>query len=272
MTGTASQFGVDIAEVPALVRTAAEHRGVRIRGAHFYSISNASSEEGLSTELRGSIRAALWLRDQGLPLEVLDIGGGFAAPYARPGHPVGYPALGEALVAELDAGLDGWRDGRPQLAVESGRYLVAGAGTLLTTVLDIKESYGSRFAVLDAGINQLGGLSGLRRLLPMSAQPAEAVADPGSTPVSLAGPLCTPLDMLGRGLGLPDVTVGDVLTIPNVGAYGLTASLLGFLGHPVAAEVVVAGGRVRSASRVELRRTPLPDRDGGGHPEPPAVR
>ncbi|MEV0606088.1 type III PLP-dependent enzyme [Polymorphospora rubra] len=259
MTGTASQFGVDLADVPALLETAARCRAVTVRGAHFFPITNAATEDALVAELCGSIRTAAWLRERGLPLEVLDIGGGFAAPYARPGPPAGYPKLADALTAELDERVAGWRDGDPRLAVETGRYLVGTSGTLLTTVLDVKESHGRRFAVLDAGINHLGGLSGLRRLLPTSAQPVQAVAkEADDVGVDLAGPLCTPLDMLGHGLALPGISPGDVLAIPNVGAYGLSASLLGFLSHPVPTEVVVAGGRVVSASRIELRREHVP--------------
>ncbi|MEV7225929.1 type III PLP-dependent enzyme [Polymorphospora sp. NPDC051019] len=262
MTGTASQFGVDLADVPALLDTAARCPAVTVRGAHFYSITNAATEEALVAELCGSIRTAAWLREKGLPLEVLDIGGGFAAPYARPGERVGYPGLAAALTAELDDRVAGWRDGDPRIAVETGRHLVGTSGTLLTTVLDVKDSHGRRFAVLDAGINHLGGLSGLRRLLPTSAQPIQAVAkEADDAGVDLAGPLCTPLDMLGHGLGLPGLAPGDVLAIPNVGAYGLSASLLGFLSHPVPTEVVVAGGRVVSASRIELRREPVPAGD-----------
>ena len=259
MTGTASQFGVDLAQVPALLDAASRCLAVSVRGAHFYSITNAATEDALIAELRASVRTAARLREQGLPLRVLDIGGGFAAPYARPGARVSYPKLADALTAELDDHVEGWRDGDPQVAVETGRYLVGTSGTLLTTVLDLKDSHGRRFVVLDAGINHLGGLSGLRRLLPSSVQPVQAVAKDGDDPgVDLAGPLCTPLDMLGHGLALPGIQLDDVLTIPNVGAYGLSASLLGFLSHPVPAEIVVAGGQVVSASRVELRREHVP--------------
>jgi diaminopimelate decarboxylase len=56
---------------------------------------------------------------------------------------------------------------------------------------------------------------------------------------------------------LPGVEAGSVLVFPNVGAYGLTASLLGFLGHAAPAEVVLDGTRVVSATRLALRRDPL---------------
>ena len=74
-------------------------------------------------------------------------------------------------------------------------------------------------------------------------------------PVTLAGPLCTPGDVLARNVRLGWPAPGDVLTVPNVGAYGLTASLVLFLGRPAACEVVVRGEEVVALSQLELRRT-----------------
>jgi diaminopimelate decarboxylase len=63
----------------------------------------------------------------------------------------------------------------------------------------------------------------------------------GEIVVDVVGPLCSPLDSLARGQKMAPVEVGDVLAVPNVGAYGLTASLLGFLSHETPAEVAYRG-------------------------------
>jgi len=55
----------------------------------------------------------------------------------------------------------------------------------------------------------------------------------------IAGPLCTPLDTLGRGVHLPDADIGDILTIFQSGAYGRSDSPLQFLSHPAPLEVLV---------------------------------
>jgi diaminopimelate decarboxylase len=52
--------------------------------------------------------------------------------------------------------------------------------------------------------------------------------------------------------------IGELVAIPNVGAYGLSASLLAFLGHPTPVEVVVDGGRVVEATRLRLDRHTVP--------------
>ncbi|MCM2391782.1 phosphopantetheine-binding protein [Streptomyces albipurpureus] len=258
MTGGPSQFGFDLdGLISERSRLLAE--GTRIVGMHFFPLTNARDEDGLHAELANSVRTAARLRDElGIPLHLLDLGGGFAAPYATPGERPVYQGLRTSLTAVLDEHLPGWRDGEPVIAFESGRYLVGDSGRLVTTVTDVKHSKGSDYAVLDSGINHLGGLSGLGRLLPLSAQPLTAAPQgaerAGPATVTLAGPLCTPADVLARAAELPGVRPGDRLVFPHVGAYGLSASLLGFLGHPAPAEILLDGDKTVSATRLALRR------------------
>ena len=56
---------------------------------------------------------------------------------------------------------------------------------------------------------------------------------------NVVGPLCTPLDLLADKMELSRADVGDLVVVYQSGAYGLTASPLGFLGHPPPAEVLV---------------------------------
>ncbi|TDQ04408.1 type III PLP-dependent enzyme [Labedaea rhizosphaerae] len=254
MTGTPSQFGFDsetLGEVLPDVR-AVSH--VDIVGFHFFPLSNARDEDSLIAEFQGTIALAAQLQAElDLPLKFLDIGGGFTVPYAVPGPRGTYPKLRVELGAALDTHFPGWRENGPQLACESGRYLIGASGTLLAGVSNVKVSRGRKFVILDAGINTFGGMSGLGRLLPVAVQPdegAEAVDQ-----ASLVGPLCTPGDILGREIKLPALQAGDVVTIPNAGAYGPTASLLMFLGRPAPTEVVVRGDEVVSVSRIEHVRS-----------------
>lgn len=252
MMGRPSQFGIDSETLPELMPELTSVRGARVVGAHFFTMSNVIDEESLLAEYEHVLELAAQLRDDvGLPLEFLDIGGGFASPYAAPGDRASYPKLRTELAALLDLHLPGWRAGAPHIACESGRYLVGGSGYLLCGVVNIKESRGKKFVILDAGINAVGGMAGLGRLLPVS------VRLDGQEPVehaSLVGPLCTPGDTLGRDANVPALRMGDVIVVPNVGAYGLSASLLGFLSRPAPVEVVLRGGAVVSATRLAYQR------------------
>jgi len=269
MTGKPTQFGLDSETLPDVIDQLRSVPGTRVLGAHFFPLSNAADEESLVAEFQGTIAVAARMREElGLDLRMVDIGGGFAAPYAAPGNRPVYGKLAEHLAQALDRHLPGWRRGEPLVACESGRHLVGDAGTFLCSVVNVKESRGSTFVIVDAGINAFGGMSGLGRLLPVAVEVDPKEAD-GSQMVaaSLVGPLCTPGDLLGRRVMLPSPAPGDLLTVPNAGAYGLSASLLSFLGRPTPVEVVVRSGRPVSASRLEHHRswTQLPaetDRSG----------
>ncbi len=256
MMGRPSQFGIDSESLPGLMPRLAGVRGTRIVGAHFYTMSNAEDEACLIREFGQAIELAARLEgDVGVPLEFLDIGGGFAAPYAVPGEPARYDKLRPELERLLDFHLPRWRAGTPRLACESGRYLVGSSGLLLCGVVNVKDSRGRKFVILNAGINVVGGLSGLGRLLPMAvgldaAQQTEVA--------SLVGPLCTPGDVLGSQIRVPPLKIGDIVTIPNVGAYGLTASLMSFLSRRAPAEVTVRAGAVVSVSRLGFHRAHQP--------------
>jgi diaminopimelate decarboxylase len=255
MTGTASQFGVDEEQLRADLGRFVAQPAVRVLGAHFFPVSNVRDEDGLIHAMVGSIKVAARLRESGLPMSVVDLGGGFAAPYAQPGDLPRYPNLSEALAPVMDACLPGWRAGEVEINFESGRYLAGTCGRLLCTVTDVKDSRSRRFVVLDAGINHLGGLSGLRRTLPVTVTPAAGDGTPA--PASLVGPLCTPADVLAHTAEAGELRPGDVVEIPNAGAYGLTASLVAFLSRPSAAEVTVRDGMIIGADRIELQRSPL---------------
>ncbi|MFJ5262525.1 type III PLP-dependent enzyme [Streptomyces sp. NPDC088387] len=254
MTGVPSQFGFDSETLPDLAADLREVPGTNIAGLHFFPLSNAKDEASLIAEFRHTIAMAAGLQKAlGVTFRLVDIGGGFAAPYAVQGERPVYGTLRAALGETLDEHFPGWRDGAPRIACESGRYLVADSGTLLTTVVNVKDSRGQRYLVLDAGINTFGGMSGLGRIMPVNVEPHESVGTDG-TPASLAGPLCTPGDLLARNVFLPS-EAGDLLTVPNAGSYGPTASLLMFLGRPAPAEVVVRADTVVSVSRIQHIRT-----------------
>ncbi|GAA5078425.1 type III PLP-dependent enzyme domain-containing protein [Streptomyces similanensis] len=275
MTGTASQFGADASWILREPHLFQGGELARVTGLHLYMGTNISDEERLLRQFTIGVELAAELRSSvGEHLTTIDLGGGFGTPFARQGDRPVFASLAGALGTVLDSGLPGWREGDITVAFESGRYLTGDCGHLLTTVLDAKESKGTHFTVLDTGIHHLGGMSGLRRVPPVSPDVIEVAAggEPrpaapeNRTPGVLAGPLCTPLDTLSRNIPLPAMEVGDVLAVPNVGAYGLSASLVAFLGHDLPAEIVVDAGRVVSATRLSLcRRDALPLATGTPH-------
>ena len=249
MSAGQGHFGMPVEEFAAIVSAAGPHR---VKGLHWFVASNVTDVAALAALYRAEIDAWAALPEP-VPDGLLALGGGFPHPMGRP-----RPDLPGDLADEVERALRESRDQPPDtLLFESGRYLVNGCGTLLCTVLDVKRRGGRDVAVLDAGIHVLGGLAALGRALrsPLAPRVASRADEPPTTVYDLVGPLCTPIDTLARAVALPALCPGDLLAIPDVGAYGQTASVSGFLSRPGAVEVVLDGDRAVHASRVTVTRT-----------------
>jgi diaminopimelate decarboxylase len=132
-----------------------------------------------------------------------------------------------------------------RVIVEPGRYLAGPAGLYVVEVNAVKRSRGKLFLVTDGGTHHHLAATGnlgqiIKRDYPVVA-PARMDA-PATRSVAVAGPLCTPIDMLARDAFLPDLEAGDLIAILQSGAYGATASPGRFLSHPWPGEVLVEAG------------------------------
>ena len=133
-----------------------------------------------------------------------------------------------------------------ELWFESGRYLVASSGTLLSTVLDVKVWNGKTHVILDTGMIHLGGMAGLGRIYRAVASIEPLAERDGAAlqAVDVVGPTDYALDYVTREASVPPLKPGDAVAIPNVGAYGLTASLVAFAGLQPPVEVCCRGTSV----------------------------
>ncbi|MFH8990194.1 type III PLP-dependent enzyme [Streptomyces sp. NPDC017940] len=256
MTGGPSQFGADLAWIRERPEQFQGDAHARVRGLHLYMGSNLTSRSALLATFSYALDTARQVREAlRRDLPVTDLGGGFGAPYARPGPLGDFGGLREPLRRLLDDRRPGWRSPHRRVAFESGRYLTAACGRLVTRVLDVKVSHGRRVVVVDSGVHHLGGMSGLSReheIEPVLRTTGSRPPHPG--PTLVAGRLCHPRDRWAIGTSLPEVVEGDLLAVENVGAYGLHASLTLFHAHPMPLEIVVDGGRELERSRIGVHR------------------
>jgi diaminopimelate decarboxylase len=246
-----SHFGADPAD---LLNSGADRvralRGAELAGIHIYSGGQIQSADKLAGTFEHAIHLAERIVEAGVPLRLLDLGGGFPWPFGTTDTPTDISALREKLQnvnAErrltADAGL--W--------FESGRYLVASCGTLLSTVLDVKIALGGKtHVILDTGMVHLGGMAGLGRIYRAvaSIQPLAGPDGELLQCVDVVGPTDYALDYVARDTSVPRLKPGDVVSIPNVGAYGLTASLVAFAGLQPPTEVCCRGTSVVAAHRL----------------------
>ncbi len=115
--------------------------------------------------------------------------------------------------------------------IELGRYLVGEAGIYVCRVLDRKISRGQVFLITDGGLHHHLAASGnfgqvLRKNYPVLI--GNRVRGAQREVASVVGPLCTPLDLLADRMELALADVGDLVVVLQSGAYGFTASPLGF--------------------------------------------
>ena len=245
MGGTASQFGIDEAELDEAVTRVQGHASLELRGIHVYTATQVFGVEPLLEHCRNILDLALRAADRaGAPLQVIDFGGGFGIPYFEGGEPFDLDRFGAGFRALLDE----YR-GNPGLAgcrfiFELGRYLVADAGVYVMRAIDRKVTRDKAFLVTDGGMNHHLTATGnmgqvFRKAFPLLN--LSRLDGSGEETITVTGPLCTPLDSFGE-VSLAAPTVGDLIGVLSSGAYGYSASNLGFLSHPTPAEVMVWRG------------------------------
>ena len=211
-----NKFGIDLAHAAEAYRRAAKLPGLKPVGLAVHIGSQITELAPFEAAFQCLIDLARELRDGGLTVERLDLGGGLGARYRAESQPPAiedYAALARRLTHNL-----GFR-----LAFEPGRALVANAGVLLSRVIFVKPGVTRRFVIQDAAMNDLIRPSlyeAWHEIVPVR----EPTPDASREPADVVGPVCESGDMLALGRPLPPVDAGDLLAILSAGAYGAAMS------------------------------------------------
>lgn len=241
MGGGPQQFGIDAECVPAVIRDLRD-RDLDLVGFHVFAGSQNLYTDILMESQAKTVELVLRLAEGASRSPTyFNLGGGFGIPYYAKDSPFDLDAVGSNLDRLMRTRL---RPAYPQarVLIELGRYIVGECGVYVTRVIDRKESRGQVFLVVDGGMHHQLAASGnfgqvIRRNYPVVV--GNRIDQECSEVAQVVGCLCTPLDLLGDKVHLPPSDVGDLIVIRQAGAYGLTASPVGFLGHPVPVEVLV---------------------------------
>ena len=231
-----SKFGMPQAEAVAVAREVAASG--RLAGFHVHAgsmLADAAVAEMVVAALEPFYRLFS-------ELDVVDCGGGFAVPDAP------LAAFAEPLLAFAE------RHG-VRLIIEPGRYLVAEAGVLLTTVLHTKTGGPVDHVIADAGMADLlrPALYGARHPVRVLRGSDQRLPRRTAVPVDLDGPLCENADRLGSDVALPLLEPGTLVVVEQAGAYGY-AMASNYASSLRPAQVVVDGDEVRLAARREEPR------------------
>lgn len=240
----AGKFGMAAADLVTCARRAATSPHLDLLGLHLFGASNVLDAAALADHAALTMAAARALAIEcGVELRLVDVGGGLGIAYEAHEESLDLAGLGRRL-ARLAR--DWAADPMPRNArvlLEPGRFLVAPAGAYLSRVVDRKEINGRDIVILDGGIHHV-----LRPALVGQEHRVRKLGAAGDgrgrfAPVTVAGPLCSGLDVLATEVMLTVPYPGDLVAVLDVGAYGFTEAMPFFLSHPIPAEVAVRGGQ-----------------------------
>lgn len=249
--GKETKFGITPDLLPDVLDSVARH-GLRLAGINQHIGSLFLDGAGYLAAMNVLLELAADLLGRGVPLDIIDFGGGFGIPYEKY---AGQPRLDLAELGHLLHGrLTQWAAEHAYAGcfyIEPGRYIVAECGLLLGRVHAVKNNGPHRYVGTDIGFNQL-----MRPVLYDAFHDVEIFrenGEPDATQVeqTVVGNICESGDILAKNRLLPLVREGDVLAMLDAGAYGFVMAS-DYNQRLRAAEVLIgADGRARLIRRRE---------------------
>lgn len=262
MSGKPSQFGIDEEEMEDAIDQVAALPNLDLAGFHIYSGSNSLSVEGLAENfaiLSDIFRRAVahW----GQSPRKLIFGAGLGVPYLPTDEELDLTGLADQVLPGIAALRAEPAFAGARLELELGRWLVGPCGWLLSSIIGAKASRGTEIRICDAGFNNhLAAYGMMGSVIRRNWRIANLSNPAGETGrYTVVGPLCTTIDTLATKLELPVTSIGDVISIENSGAYGLTSSPTRFISHPEPREALLEGGKLTDVSESLLNHWRLAD-------------
>jgi diaminopimelate decarboxylase len=230
------KFGVDMRIAERLYHKAASLPSLEVAGVSCHIGSQLMDYSPLLEALDRLLGLVGRLRESGLPIQYLDIGGGLGVPYKQ-------SDLRPDPAAYVKQIVDRVRGSGLTVMIEPGRSIIGEAGALLTRVINRKTNGSKHFVIVDAAMNDLirpALYQAYHQILPVK----EAHERDATITADVVGPVCETGDFLARNRAIPCVEPGDLLAFATAGAYG---SVLGsnYNARPKPPEVLVDGSRAK---------------------------
>ena len=227
-----NKFGVSVTQAREVYRLAKTLPNVKITGMDCHIGSQLTELQPFLDATDRLIVLMEQLREDGIELHHLDLGGGLGVPYngEEPPHPTEYA---KALLEKLK----GYKN--LEIIIEPGRAITANAGILVTKVEYLKQSEDRNFAIVDTGMNDM-----IRPALYeayMQITEVDKTLSREKAVYDVVGPICETSDFLGKQRELA-VAEGDLVAMRSAGAYGAAMSST-YNSRPQAAEIMVDGNQ-----------------------------
>lgn len=234
-----NKFGVSVEQARDVYRQASQLPHIKITGMDCHIGSQLTELQPFLDATDRLLHLVDQLKQDGIQLQHLDLGGGLGVPYTdeTPPHPTEYA---KALLEKL-------RDYDLEIILEPGRAITANAGILVTKIEYIKTNESRNFAIVDAGMNDM-----IRPALYqayMNIIEIDRTLEREKAIYDVVGPVCETSDFLGKQRELA-VAQGDYIAQRSAGAYGATMSS-NYNSRPRTAEVLVDGDQAHLIRRRE---------------------
>jgi diaminopimelate decarboxylase len=260
-----NKFGIALDRIPAVYERAATMRNIDVVGVQMHIGSQITEVEPFADAIA---KVAPIVRDlkSRYPIKFFSIGGGMGIIYQRAlesgagkwWHDHGGEASAFSVRDYAGAIAPPLRELDIRILVEPGRFLVGNAGVLLTQVRYIKHSGDKKFAIVDAGMNDLirpALYHSYHEIVPVEQRiwpsPESSPSGRGGreTPgegktekMDIVGPVCESGDFFALDREMSEVREGDLLAIMSAGAYGFVMAS-NYNSRPLPAEALVRGDR-----------------------------
>jgi diaminopimelate decarboxylase len=249
-----NKFGIAVDHVLAVYERAAKMRNIDIVGVQMHIGSQITDANPFASAIKKVAPIVRELKSK-YEIKFFSIGGGMGIIYRRAldsgsgkwWHDHGGESSAFSIGDYADAIMPPLRELGIRILVEPGRFLIGNAGVLLTRVSYIKKSGAKKFAIVDAGMNDL-----IRPALYQSYHEIVPVKESSASKnksrtnkkerVDIVGPVCESGDFFARGREMPELHEGDLLAIMSAGAYGFVMAS-NYNSRPLPAEALVRGDR-----------------------------
>ncbi|WGE35532.1 diaminopimelate decarboxylase [Actinobacillus genomosp. 1] len=225
-----NKFGVSVTQAREVYRLAKTLPNVKITGMDCHIGSQLTELQPFLDATDRLIVLMEQLKEDGIELHHLDLGGGLGVPYngEEPPHPTEYA---KALLEKLKSYAD------LEIILEPGRAITANAGILVTKVEYLKANEDRNFAIVDTGMNDMIRPALYEAYMQITEVDQSLVRK--KAVYDVVGPICETSDFLGKGRELA-IEQGDLIAMRSAGAYGAAMSST-YNSRPQAVEIMVDG-------------------------------
>ncbi|MCP5099975.1 MAG: hypothetical protein GY943_30850 [Chloroflexi bacterium] len=226
-----SQFGLSTEQALTIARECATIPQIEFLGLHFYFGSQRLEVSPIIQAIEVVEETIQAFQEAGISIRVVDLGLGCGVPYLARDKSLDMLTLREQLQQRWQTHI--WNN--IEVWFEAGRALVASSGYFIARVIDRKQLHGETFIFLNGGLNVHNPGVGLGMFFRRNPrfQFITANATEAEETVNIVGNLCTTADTLGTKVTAPKLQEGDLVLIPNAGAYCQTTAMWGFNSQPL---------------------------------------